>query len=105
MLRRSATKGLMVEASQKIHATVEVLFLRDVGVHHADEALMKLKTAPWRTRASNSRSELMMVPPRLVNLTSCQTMSSGHFIRQSKLVPSSFGLIQTPPVTFPEASA
>ena len=35
ILIRLATTGLMVEASCKVHTTVEVLLLPDVGVHHA----------------------------------------------------------------------
>ena len=44
-LRRSATMGLMVEASRKVHTTVGVLSLPDVGVYHAKKVLMELRTA------------------------------------------------------------
>ena len=45
MLRRSSTMGFMVDACQKFHTTIGVFSLPDVGVHHAREALMDLKTA------------------------------------------------------------
>ena len=88
MLRSSAMTELMLEASWKVHATVGVLLIPDGGVSQAGEALMDLKTASWRTSATNSRSELVMVPPVLVNLTSCLTILAGHFTRQAKLMPS-----------------
>ena len=84
MLIRLATTGLMVEASQNAQKTVWVLLLPEVGVRHAGEVLMDLKTATWRTSAANSRSELVMVPPGLVNLTSYRTISAGPFTRQTK---------------------
>ena len=96
MPRRSDTAGLMVESSRKFHTTVGVLSLPDAGVHHAGEVLMELKTISWRTSIANYRSELVMVPPRLVKLTSYQTMSDGYFTCQAKLVLSSFGSIHTP---------
>ena len=104
ILRRSATTELVVEASQKVHKTVGVLSLPVVGVLHVREALMDIKTASWRTSAVNYRSELVMVPPVLMKLTSCQTMLAGHFTHQAKLVPSSFGSIKTTQVPCPEAS-
>ena len=89
--------GLMVEASRKFHATFGVLFLPDVGVRHAGDALIELKASSWRTSAANSSSELVMVPPGLAKLTSCRTMSAGHFNHQEKLVPYLFVSIYTPP--------
>ena len=71
MLIILATMRFMVEASRKVHATVGLLSLPEVGVHHAGKALMDLKTASWRTSTANYRSKLVMVPTRLVNLTSC----------------------------------
>ena len=96
ILRRSATTGLMVEASRKVHVTIGLLFLPDVGVRYSGEALIELKTASWRTSTANSRSELVMVPSVFVKLTSFWTMSAGHFTLQAKLMPCSFGLIKTP---------
>ena len=96
MLRSLFMTGLMVEALQKVYENVGVLLLPDVGVHQAGEALMDLKTASWRTSNTNSRSELVMVPPGLVKLTSCLTMSAGHFTCQAKLMPSPFFSIHTP---------
>ena len=57
---------------------------------------MGLKTASWRTSANHYISKLMMVPPGLVNLTRCLTMSAGHFTCQAKLMPSPFFSIHTP---------
>ena len=37
--------GLMIEASRKVHTTVGVLSLPDVGVYHAKKVLMELRTA------------------------------------------------------------
>ena len=73
-----------------------VLLLPDVGVRQTGEATMDLKTASWRTSDKNSKSELVMVPPRLVNLTNSLKMSAGHFTRQANLMPPPFGSIQTP---------
>ena len=56
MPRRLEKIGLMVEASHKVHTTVGMLSLPDVGVRHAGEAIMEMKTASWRTSAANSRS-------------------------------------------------
>ena len=69
-MRRSSTTGLKVEALQKVHTTVEMFLLTNVGVCQAGEELMDPKTASWRTSAANSRSELVMLPPGLVNMTS-----------------------------------
>ena len=70
MLRSSTTTGLMVEALRKVHTTVGVLSLPEVGVRQKGEAMMELKTASWRTIAAKSRSELVMAPSVLVKLTS-----------------------------------
>ena len=43
---------------------------------------MELNTASWRTSAANSRSELVMAPLGLVNLTSSWEMSAGHLTHQ-----------------------
>ena len=67
----SSTTGLMVEALRKVHEDFGVLPLPDVGFCHARETLMELKNASWRTSVANSRSKLVIVPPGLVNLTSC----------------------------------
>ena len=85
MLRRSSTTGLMAEASRKVHATIGVFLFTDVVVLHDEEALMELNTASWSTIAANYRSELVIVPPGLVKLTSFRTMSSGHFTFQYRL--------------------
>ena len=91
----------MVEASWKVHVTVGLLSLTDAGVRHSREALMDLKNASWRTSATNYRSELVMVTPILVKLTSYWMILAGHFTLQMMLVPSLFGLIQTPLAPFP----
>ena len=82
MLRRSATTGLVVEASWNFHATVGVLSLPKVCVRQAGEALMELKMASWRTSTTNLRSELVMLPSGLVNINSSWEMSAGHLTRQ-----------------------
>ena len=83
----------MVEALRKFHEDFDVLPLPDVGFCHTRETLMELKNDSWRTSVANSRSELVIVPPGLVNLTSCQMMLLGHFIRQMMLAPYLFGSI------------
>ena len=83
----------MLEDSWKVHATVGVLLLPDVGVRHSGEAFMELKTDLWRTSAANSRSKLAMVPPKLENLTNFRMMLSGQFTHHTMLVPYSFGSI------------
>ena len=93
----------MVEALRKVHEDFGVLPLPNVGFCHARETLMELKNASWRTSVANSRSELVIVPPGLVNLTSCLTMLTGHFTCQEKLIPSPFESIQTPPAPYPGA--
>ena len=52
VLRRLAITGMVVEALRKVHATVGVLLLPDVGVRQEGESLMYLKTASWRTSAA-----------------------------------------------------
>ena len=81
-MRRLTTTGLMVAASWKVHTTVGVLSLPEVGVFQAGEALMELKTASWRTSAANSRSKLVMVPSGLVKMTSSWVILDGHLTRQ-----------------------
>ena len=88
---------LMVEELRKVRADFGVLQLPDVGVRHVRETLMELMTVSWRTSFANSRSELVMVPPGLVKLTSCLMISEGYFTFQAKLMPSLFWSIQTPP--------
>ena len=76
------TTGLMVEALQKVHANLGALSLPKVGVCSAGEALLEMKTASWRTNATNSKSELVMVPSVLVKLNISWVMSAGHFTCQ-----------------------
>ena len=45
LLRRTAKTGLMVEALRKVHTTVGVLLISEVGFRHSGEALMELNTA------------------------------------------------------------
>ena len=82
MLRRSAKTELVVEASRKVHTTIGLLSLPEVGVCQAVEALMDLKMASWRNSAANSRFNLVMVPSGLVNLTNFRVMSTDHLTRQ-----------------------
>ena len=56
----SATTGLMVAASLKVHATVGILSLPVRGVRHAGGLHTVGKVTSWRTSAANSRSELVM---------------------------------------------
>ena len=81
MLRRLDTTGLVVEVSRKFHTTVGFLSLPKVGVRQAEEALVELKTASWRTSAANSRSELVMAPSGLVKPTSSWVVLVGHLMR------------------------
>ena len=101
MLRSLSTTELMVEASRKIHEIVGVLSLLDVGIHHAGNSMMELKNASLRTSAASSGSKLVMVPSGLMKLTSFQTVLAGHFTHQTKLIPTLFGSIQTPPAPCP----
>ena len=82
MLRRLDTTGSMVEASRKVHTTMGVFLLPELGVHQAGEALMELKTASWSTSAANSRSGLVMAPLGLVKLTRSWVMLAGHLMQQ-----------------------
>ena len=84
-MRRSTTTELMVEALRKVQPTVGLLSLPDVGVIHDRKALVELKIASWRTSAANYRSKLVMVPPRLVNLTRFMTMLVGRFSFQETI--------------------
>lgn len=81
--RRFATTGLMVAASLKVHATVGVLSLPVRGARQVEELEMVGKVASWRTRAANSKSELVMCPEGFSKLMRSALISAGHCNRQT----------------------
>ena len=83
MRRRSATTGLTVEASLKVHDTVGVLSLPEVGDRHAGWYKMEGKVASCSTRAASSRSELVIRPDGFLKLTRSSTISLGHYRRHT----------------------
>ena len=66
---RLVTTGLIVAASLKIQATVDVLSLPVRGAYHAEDLYTLGKVASCRTSAANSRSELVIRPVGLSKLT------------------------------------
>ena len=75
---RSATIGFTVDDSAKAYDIVGVLSLPEVGTRQVGAEQTEVKAASWRTSATNSKSELVMVPEGLLKLTKAALMSSGH---------------------------
>ena len=81
MRRRSATTGLIIEASYVLHETVGVLLEPERGA-----AMQSLGTALGRvdsciTRATRSRSEFIIVSSGLVENTNSAVTSAGQGCR------------------------
>ena len=99
---RLTTIRLIAEASFKVQATVRVLLLPMKGARQVEDVHTSGKVASCRTKASNSGSELVMLPSGLIKLIRSSWMSCGHWRRQTKCVLSSLGFNQTPPPPNPD---
>ena len=104
MQRRSATTGLMVDASLVLQETVGVLSDPDRGAAMVASGHVSIKVASWRTRASTSRSEFVRVPSGFLSKISALVMSGGQGFRHTRLVPDTDRFSHTPPALMPEAS-
>ena len=83
MRRRLVTMGLTVEVSLKVHNTVGVLSLPEVGDHQAGWLEMVGKVASYSTIVASSRSELVIRPDGFLKLTRSSTISFGHCRRHT----------------------
>ena len=104
MQRRSATTGLMVDASLFFQEMVGVL--SDPGRVAAVVAYGKVssRVASWRKRVAISRSEFVKVPSGLLSEISALMMLGSQGCRYTILVPDLDGFSHTPPAPMPEAS-
>ena len=102
--RRSATTGLMVDASLKVHATVGVLSLYEDGTRQDGSVQIRGDVASCMTRAVSSRSEFVIHPFELSRLTRSATTSREHSTRQTKCSLLELGSSHTPPAPSPETS-
>ena len=78
MRRRSATTGLMVDASCVLHNTVVVLSKPERGASMRDSGNAVRRVILLRTRVMSSRLEFVSCPYRLVINTKLLMMSNGQ---------------------------
>ena len=76
-LERLTTTSLMVDASLKVHATVGMLSLPDDCDRQVGLVQIRGNVASWMTRAVSSRSEFVVHPFGLSQLTRSSTTSGG----------------------------
>ena len=76
---RLTTIGLITAASFKVQATVRVLLLPVKGARQVEDVHTSGKVASCRTKASNSRSELVMLPSGLIKLIRSSRMLCVHW--------------------------
>ena len=97
MRRRSTTIGLTVEASWKNQPTVGVLSLPVKGTCQLGRDQTIGKQYSFRNSAASSKSEFVIPPAGLSQVTRSETISAVHCTRQTKFAPFPSGSIQTPP--------
>lgn len=73
----------MPDASLNDQATVGVLLLPVDDALQSDTLHIRGKVATWSTRATNSKSELVIVPYGLSKLTRAAMISAGHCIHHT----------------------
>ena len=78
---RLATTRLIAEASLKVQATVGVLSLPVRGARQVEDVYTSGKVDSYRTKAANSRSELVMCTSGLIKLIRSSWMPCGHWRR------------------------
>ena len=78
MRRRSATTGLVAEASCVLHKMVVVLSGLECGAAMRAVGTSIRRVASWRMRATSSRSDFVIVPLRLFDETKSAMMSSSQ---------------------------
>ena len=77
MRRRSATTGLITEASRVLQETVGVLLEPERGAAMQVLGNASRRVASYITRATSSKSELVLVPLGFVDKTSTAVTSAG----------------------------
>ena len=97
MQRRSATTGLMVNASRVLHKTVGVLSNTERGAAIVASGHASRRVASWRTRASSSRLEFVRFPSGFLSEIIAVMISGGQGCRHTRLVPDLDGFIHTHP--------
>ena len=93
MQRRLATIGLTEESSQKQQLTVGVLSLPVKGARQSGSEQITGKQDSYKTRDTSSKSELVMPPAELYQVTRFETMSDGHYNRHMNSPPMPSGSI------------
>ena len=84
MWRRSATTGLIMEASCVLQETVGVLSEPERGAAILALGTASRREASCKKRAARSRTELVIVPWGLVEETKLATMSGGQGSHQTR---------------------
>ena len=104
MRRKSATIGLIIEASHMLKETVGVLSEPERGAAMQALGTASRRVASCITRATRLRSELVIVPLGLVDETNSSVTSYGQGYRQTRLRPVMARSIHVPPAPSPDAS-
>ena len=84
MRRRSATTGLIMEASRMLQEKLGVLSEPECGAAMQALGDPSRRVASYKTRAARSRSDLVIVPWRLVKDTKLLIMSGGKGCRHTR---------------------
>ena len=84
MRRRSATTGLIMEASCVLQEKVGVLIEPERGDAMLALGTASRRVASYKTRAASSISEFVIVPWALVEDTKLETMSGVHRSLQTR---------------------
>ena len=102
--KRYVTTGLMVEASLKDQETVGVLSLPVIGECHAGTWYTRGEIYFCKTRAASSRSDLVIQPFGLSQVTKSFWISTGHWTLHTKFLSSLLGSIHTPQASMHDVS-
>ena len=94
---RSATTGFIVEASFVLQETVGVLSDPERGAASLASGTAAIRVASWRTSATSSKSEFVIVPSLFVEETRSAVMPAGQGWRHTRSFPERDGSSHTPP--------
>ena len=94
MRRRSATTGLMADASQALQETVGVLSNPEKGAAIVASGHISRWVALWRTRVARSRSEFFRFSSRYLSDISAAMMLGRMSCFHTRLVPDPYGFSQ-----------
>ena len=78
MRRRSATNGLIVDASRMLYETVGVLSETERGTATHASGIAARRVALWRRREASPRLEFVILPPGLVSKTKSSIIYGGQ---------------------------